>query len=53
MPSNGTLANSFVGINRKIFFMLDNLDELIELNLKLLYNSPNKYIWRINFRNEK
>ena len=33
--------------------MLDNLDELIELNLKLLYNSPNKYVWRIDFRNEK
>jgi hypothetical protein len=33
--------------------MLDNLDELIELNLKLLYNAPNMYMWRIDFRNEK
>ena len=33
--------------------MLDNLDELIELNLKLLYNSPNMYMWRIDFRDEK
>lgn len=33
--------------------MLDNLDELIELNLKLLYDSPNKYMWRIDFKNEK
>jgi hypothetical protein len=33
--------------------MLDNIDELIELNLKLLYDSPNKYMWRIDFRNEK
>jgi hypothetical protein len=33
--------------------MLDNLDELIELNLKLLYNAPNMYMWRINFENEK
>lgn len=33
--------------------MLYNLDELIELNLKLLYNAPNMYMWRIDFRNEK
>lgn len=33
--------------------MIDNLDELIELNLKLLYDSPNKYMWRIDFKNEK
>ena len=33
--------------------MLHNLDELIELNLKLLNNAPNMYMWRIDFRNEK
>lgn len=33
--------------------MLEDIDELIELNLKLLYNAPNKSMWRIDFRNEK
>lgn len=33
--------------------MLENLDELIELNLKLLNESPNKYLFRTDFKNEK
>lgn len=33
--------------------MFENLDELIELNLKLLNESSNKYMFRTNFKNEK
>jgi hypothetical protein len=36
---------------RKIMF--ENLNELIELNLKLLNESPNKKLFRTDFKNEK
>lgn len=32
--------------------MLDNLNELIEINLKLLYESPNKQLWRTQLIDE-
>ena len=32
--------------------MFDNIDELIEVNLKLLYTSKSRYMMRINFKDE-
>lgn len=32
--------------------MFDNIDELIEVNMKLLYTSKSQYMMRINFKDE-
>lgn len=32
--------------------MFDNIDELIEINMKLLYTSKSQYMMRINFKDE-
>nr|WP_315151846.1 hypothetical protein [uncultured Flavobacterium sp.] len=39
-------------IELKYFVMFDNIDELIEVNLKLLYTSKSQYMMRINFKDE-
>ncbi len=36
----------------KIFVMLENIDEIIEVNLKLLYLSKSQFMMRINFKDE-
>ena len=32
--------------------MFDNIDELIEVNMKLLYTSKSQYMMRVNFKDE-
>ena len=36
----------------KIVVMLENIDEIIEVNLKLLYLSKSQFMMRINFKDE-
>jgi hypothetical protein len=36
----------------KYFVMFENIDELIEVNLKLLYTSKSQFMMRINFKDE-
>ncbi|PZX95096.1 hypothetical protein DOS84_00565 [Flavobacterium aquariorum] len=42
------------GCNNKIKYlvMFENIDELIEVNLKLLYTSKSQFMMRINFKDE-